>query len=713
MCRGAPLRLVSVVVVLVAAARADAQISYTWNNSPTDTAWSSPTAWTPNAPVGGPTTSDTATFGSSAATNSPTVGTGEVVSIGRAVFVNGTGIGQQWNLVGPSGDATNRLVLGGPADASSLTALRNTAAIDLSGGGTSTFSANLQVAPRTGGTAAVGVFLTGGTTLDVTGVLSSATASNALIVRLDGTSVLRLSGTNTINSAVNVGSSVGTAGARVEVNSDQAFGTGTLNVTGGGGGSVTLAAVGGSRTVAAAANFNLTTQFGTAATAANSLTFSAATTLGAVTTTRTLQSEIFNAAGTAAVRFTGPVGLRAAGQTTIDAIVQFTGNGRVEFTGDVTNGGGTGSAGIVVGSGNGATTAVRLASGNSSYSGRTEIRSGTLIVANNVPADGTNGALGSNNTAAIRIGESGTQAKGLVIDGSFTVARAVTVASANTAATTFGSVGAVTATFSGPITLGTNGSATAMPVNLSANAGGSTTFTGAIARATGFTGNVNLTKTNNGTVVFASTATTSGLDPLVTVSGGVLQVDNTLTTTRGASVNSGATLSGNGTVAGAVSVAGGGTVRGGSGTAATGQLTVGGLTVADGGRLQFAVAPTGNSAINLGGGVFDTATTADLVQIDLIPIGIPDAPTPNNNGGAGYTLLSNAAFGPNAPTAGTYTAATPGRFAFPSWVADWSLTVGPGGFVLNSFTPVPEPAGLTALAAVGLAGLWVRRRRGD
>src|SRR5205814_845218 len=81
-------------------------------------------------------------------------------------------------------------------------------------------------------------------------------------------------------------------------------------------------------------------------------------------------------------RVSGVLGLRVDGDaTTTELGLRFTGNGRVDLTGVIQDraNGAAGPAGrLVIGSGNGGTL-VRVANGNNTYTGTTEVGSGTLL----------------------------------------------------------------------------------------------------------------------------------------------------------------------------------------------------------------------------------------------------------------------------------------------------------------------------------------------
>ena len=163
-------------------------------------------------------------------------------------------------------------------------------------------------------------------------------------------------------------------------------------------------------------------------------------------------------------------------------------------------------------------------SGASTYTGNTTIRAGTLLVGGNAP-NGAAGALG-NSTSAILVSDAqtltGTIDPGaapkngdpvsLLTDAAVTIGRNVLVGVEGYP--TLGGNSAHTSTFSGSVTLN-------RATNLSAAAGGTTSFTGVIANGTG-TGSV--TKLGAGVVVLAGANTYSGG---TTVNAGALVANST------------------------------------------------------------------------------------------------------------------------------------------------------------------------------------------
>jgi autotransporter-associated beta strand protein len=209
-----------------------------------------------------------------------------------------------------------------------------------------------------------------------------------------------------------------------------------------------------------------------------------------------------------------------------------TGARAVGFTGVISGGFGVTKTGI---------GQVRL-SGANTYSGATTIRTGTLLVAADVPVS-TNSPLG-NAASAILLADATSAVTDnitLAIDGAFTIGRGVTVNTNNsTGVSTLTATNATstTATYGGTIQLNKNA------VLANATAGATTLFSGAINGA-GFGVTIN----GPGIVEFGG-AGVNGYTGTTTVASGTLRLNRN--------------FGGNNTIAGGLSISGGTLVLAGS-----------------------------------------------------------------------------------------------------------------------------------------------------
>ena len=150
--------------------------------------------------------------------------------------------------------------------------------------------------------------------------------------------------------------------------------------------------------------------------------------------------------------------------------------------------------------------------GNNTYGGVTSVNRGNLILENNAPVSAA-GAAGNDNSAIIVGGSNGNTGAvntGLLINGAFTVARAITVSNANGGASvvTLGGMSAASSVFSGAVALQQN-------VVLTDVANGDCTFSGVIS------GGFAVTKTDVGEVVLSGAAANT-YTGTTTVSAGTL-----------------------------------------------------------------------------------------------------------------------------------------------------------------------------------------------
>jgi autotransporter-associated beta strand protein len=276
------------------------------------------------------------------------------------------------------------------------------------------------------------------------------------------------------------------------------------------------------------------------------------------------------------------------------------------------------------------------------------------------------------------------------------------------------SVGGVTLG-SGTLTVGglTNGPGSNPTVNLNAatsqlvvNGAFNSTFSGTI------TGPGAVQKLGGGTFTLAGANTYTGG---TTITGGTLQVNNTAGsgTGSGAVDVNGGTLAGTGTVGGQTNLNNGGTVQGGTGGSATAAntLTLNGLQLDGANTIRVVVGDSvpGNlvanpqaSRLNLGGAALSRNTvgvSTDLTTLQLANDGSLDF-------GQSYTVT--------VATYGSLTDLTSANFALAAEGFVFSGTpvfdLGPTALTVT-FTPVPEPATVLAVAAAGLAAVGLKRRR--
>jgi autotransporter-associated beta strand protein len=251
----------------------------------------------------------------------------------------------------------------------------------------------------------------------------------------------------------------------------------------------------------------------------------------------------------------------------------------------------------------------------------------------------------------------------------------------------------------------------------------STTYSGVMS---GFSGS--LVKQGTGTMILTGNNTFGG-GGSVTIDGGTLLANGQSGTNSGTgagpvAVNSGGTFGGTGRAAGSVTVNGDGRVLGGDGTAAGQTLSLGeNLTIDNNGGIRVAAAiGSGFNDISTNGAslvvvedIFGRTATSDIIQIDIELVG------------GGFDLEGNTTYTRRILTYGGLSNLDPGSWAFGdgrfnvnavnfTLGGGWQVDVGQDGAVIDvSFTPVPEPGTVLAVAACGLgvAGLVRRRLRRD
>lgn len=264
----------------------------------------------------------------------------------------------------------------------------------------------------------------------------------------------------------------------------------------------------------------------------------------------------------------------------------------------------------------------------------------------------------------------------------------------------------------------------ASTANTSVSAG---TGTGSLVLATGG----GLVKTGTFSLNINSGITLNNSGAYIDVQGGTLAINSgaTFATNTGAVyVASGANFQGNvtnsstgflggaGTVTGNVNLnAAGATIGAGNGTADPNLTITNGLAMANNSKYQVTLFGTGVndiSRVNVTGGSTVINTGADL-ELNLSALDAAQVQALRNAVGVGnsrdYTVLAaTGIISGGGFTAGNFSITNLGSFTS----SEWALVNGGGGGsnVVLRFTPVSEPAGLLAVAAVGVVGLAAARR---
>ncbi len=313
---------------------------------------------------------------------------------------------------------------------------------------------------------------------------------------------------------------------------------------------------------------------------------------------------------------------------------------------------------------------------------------------------GNSSALGAVNNYIQLNNAGGTSTTSLLTSAAVTIGQNITIANGTSGATgnnTIGGTSADASSFTGNISLG---STDTQPLNLTAVANGTVTFSGNLLHA-GTGTNEDVTKVGVGLVILSGTG--NSYTGTTTVQAGNLQINGKLTGTGAVTVDSGATLSGVGTIAGAVTVNTGGILSPGD---ATGKFTLnGGLTLANNGVLDFTL---GSPNVAGGTGGNDLVRTAALTLGTGLTVNI----TQGTGYGTGlYHLIDySGALTNNSSnfTGWTVTGLAAGQTAAFSLGTDGTsnavnLTI--------SSSSIPEPATLGLLALGSLGILAGRRRR--
>jgi autotransporter-associated beta strand protein/T5SS/PEP-CTERM-associated repeat protein len=464
-----------------------------------------------------------------------------------------------------------------------------------------------------------------GTAAGSANLVLNGTISGAGSLRKTTTGTLTLGGNNTYSGSTNL--SAGT----ILFGHDNALGSGTLAITG----NSSIGSTGATRTIANSVTLGSTftgTVIGTTNLVLNgtisgagafhkagtgTLTLASANSYTGITTVSAGALQINNANalvssstlvfaggtmqgnGTAysfsnSLSFTGNAGFSGSSNLT------YSGNGTLGTavrTLSVSNTGTTTFAGTLIGAGGGITKnglgTLLLSGTNNSFTGKTTVSSGTLVVASLSNA-GANSSLGAATAAnsIIDIGATGTSAALKYIGGSTTSNRVINQA---------GSTGGATldASGSGPLVLtgSVTSAAGSKTLTLTGTSTSLNTISGTIGN--GSTGVVSLEKSGDGTWALSAANLYSGS---TTISGGKLSIaaSNNLGAATSAVVLGGASTSGTLAYTGnTASFTRGFTVNAGGGgveTATAGQtLTLSTGTITTAGR--FTVSGSGNTAI--------------------------------------------------------------------------------------------------------------------
>ncbi len=281
---------------------------------------------------------------------------------------------------------------------------------------------------------------------------------------------------------------------------------------------------------------------------------------------------------------------------------------------------GTGAVNI-----NGLTDTIITFSGNNTYSGKTSILYGTLIVSslNKVSGGSASSSLGHPTTAAngtIALGTS-TGGRGVLkYTGSGETTDRVINLSSTTAAQKVESTGSGTLKFTSACTATGAGSKT-LTIHCDT---GTIEFSGAIVDNSS-TNKTSIDKTGSGVCVLSGTNTYTGA---TTVNGGILSITGTLNASSAVTINNGGTLEGTGTVNGAITVKSGGTLAPGiaAGTV-IGTLNTAAVTFESGGIFALDADGTTPSSDSISGTTIDLGTDAAVLSVTIANSSLGDAYT--------------------------------------------------------------------------------------
>ena len=267
-------------------------------------------------------------------------------------------------------------------------------------------------------------------------------------------------------------------------------------------------------------------------------------------------------------------------------------------------------------------------------------------------------------------------------------------------------------TLATPIALGAN-------QTWSVNSGRTLTVSGVVS------GSSTLTKSGAGTLLLTGANSHTGT---TTVDAGTLTLGTggSLAAGSAVTVNTGGTLGGSGTVNGTLAVAGG-TVA--PGTSGTGTFTAGNTTLAGGTRYTFEINnATGTAGSSSGWDLLTgvdnsrtltiTATAATPIQINVFSLQANQTPglAANFDNTQSYTWkiadFDGGISGYSADKFVINTTGPNGNFQNALAGGTFSTSLGESNTALYlNFTPVPEPTTVLALAAAGLGGVGLVRRR--
>lgn len=355
-----------------------------------------------------------------------------------------------------------------------------------------------------------------------------------------------------------------------------------------------------------------------------------------------------------------------------------------------------------------------LTNANSTYTGDTIVRQGTLRIGNNA-LSGVNGALG-NSTSAVLLGGASTNASANITlenSGSFTVGRNIDVGNQNTGGVTWirgSGASGTNAVYSGNISLERD-------VLLgTSNTGATTEFSGEITDGAGsaavrIVGNSATSSTTGGVVILSSANSYDGgttVESLATLS--VTNTSGSATGTGGVTVNAGGTITGNGSITGSLALSG--TISPGN---SPGLLATGSQTWTTGANYLWQLADATGEA-GTGYDTLDITGTLNLGTLDSFTLNLQTL------SGSDPDVLGNAANFNSAQTQAWVLASTSAGITgfdaadFTIDASQFANDTGSGVFSVEQrgndlvlVYTVPEP-GVAGLLGLGVL-LWLTRSR--